>query len=82
MPPTQRAPTGSVPEIIIVGVETHVVPAASASAGLLDAVGQLSRLRQVSVPEIADPKPTRCKECGQPLENGVTTCPLCGKKAS
>ncbi|MGH7434938.1 MAG: protein phosphatase 2C domain-containing protein [Polyangiaceae bacterium] len=82
MPPTQRAPTGSVPEIIIVGVETHVVPAQSASAGLLDAVGQLSRLRQVSVPEIAEPKPTRCKECGQPLEKGVVTCPLCGKKDS
>jgi protein phosphatase len=82
MPPTQRAPSGSVPEIIIVGVETHVVPAASASANLLDAVGQLSRLRQVSVPEIAEPKPTRCKECGQPLDKGVENCPMCGKKAT
>ena len=82
MPPSQRAPSGSVPEIIIVGVETHVVPAASASANLLDAVGQLSRLRQVSVPEIAEPKPTRCNECGQPLEKGTQTCPMCGKKAT
>jgi protein phosphatase len=82
MPPTQRAPSGSVPEIIIVGVETHVVPATSASANLLDAVGQLSRLRQASVPEIAEPKPSRCKECGQPLEMGAQTCPMCGKKAT
>jgi protein phosphatase len=82
MPPSQRAPSGSVPEIIIVGVETHVVPAQSASVGLLDAVGQLSRLRQVSVPEIAEPKPGRCKECGQPLDKGAATCPMCGRKAT
>jgi rubrerythrin len=73
---------GSAPEIIIVGVETHVVPAESASAGLLDAVGKLSKLRQLSVPEIAEPKPSRCKECGQPLDKDAKTCPTCGKKAT
>jgi serine/threonine protein phosphatase PrpC len=81
MPPAARVPMGSAPEIIIVGVETHVVPQESASAGLLDAVGKLSRLRQLSVPEIAEPKPGRCKECGQPLDVGAKTCPTCGKKA-
>ena len=82
MPPPVRGPLGSAPEIIIVGVETHVVPAESASAGLLDAVGKLSRLRQLSVPEIAEPKPVRCKECGQPLDKDAKTCPTCGKKAT
>jgi protein phosphatase len=82
MPPAPRAPMGSAPEIIIVGVETHVVPAESASAGLLDAVGKLSKLRQLSVPEIAEPKPSRCKECGQPLDKDAKTCPTCGKKAT
>jgi serine/threonine protein phosphatase PrpC len=81
LPPAPRAPMGSAPEIIIVGVETHVVPAESASAGLLDAVGRLSRLRQLSVPEIAEPKPGRCKECGQPLDKDTKTCPTCGKNA-
>jgi protein phosphatase len=79
LPPQPRGPAGSAPEIIIVGVETHVVPAESASAGLLDAVGKLNRLRQLSVPEIAEPKPGRCKECGQPLEKGAKACPICGK---
>jgi serine/threonine protein phosphatase PrpC len=82
LPPAARVPMGSAPEIIIVGVETHVVPAESASAGLLDAVGKLSRLRQLSVPEISEPKPGRCKECGQPLDKDTATCPTCGKKAT
>jgi serine/threonine protein phosphatase PrpC len=75
-----RAPLGSAPEIIIVGVETHVVPANSASANLLDALGRFSRLRQPSAPEIAEPKPARCGDCGQPLERGATFCPMCGAK--
>jgi protein phosphatase len=74
-----RAPTRSAPEIIIVGVETHVVPAESSSAGLLDAVGRLSRLRQASVPEMGQPKPDRCADCGQPLDKGNAVCPTCGK---
>ena len=76
--PAMRAPIGSAPEIIIVGVETHVVPANSASANLLDALGRFSRLRQSSAPEIAEPKPARCGDCGQPLEKGATFCPMCG----
>ena len=76
--PAARAPIGSAPEIIIVGVETHVVPANSASANLLDALGRFSRLRQSSAPEIAEPKPARCGDCGQPLEKGATFCPMCG----
>jgi len=75
-----RAPVGSAPEIIIVGVETHVVPTNSASATLLDALGRFSRLRQPSAPEIAEPKPARCGDCGQPLEKGATLCPTCGAK--
>ncbi len=73
-----RPPQTSAPEIIIVGVETHVVPANSASANLLDALGRFSRLRQPSAPEIAQPKPARCGDCGQPLEKEATTCPTCG----
>jgi PPM family protein phosphatase len=80
-PPPSRVPLASAPEIIIVGVETHVVPANSANANLLDALGSFARLRQASLPEIAQPKAGRCAECGQPLERGVTTCPTCGKKA-
>jgi serine/threonine protein phosphatase PrpC len=73
-----RAPMGSAPEIIIVGVETHVVPTESASATLLDALGRFARMRLPSLPEAAQPKPTRCGDCGQPLERGATTCPTCG----
>lgn len=76
-PPTTRRPLGSAPEIIIVGVETRVVPSESASESLLDALGRFARLRQPSVPEVAQPKPGRCKECGQPLEAGVRVCPTC-----
>jgi PPM family protein phosphatase len=79
LPDPARAPMGSAPEIIIVGVETHVVPAESANAGLLDAVGRLSRLRQASVPEMAQPKPDRCADCGQPMDKGAAACPTCGK---
>lgn len=78
MPPPARGPMGSAPEIIIVGVETHVVPADSANAGLLDALGRFARLRQQSMPELTEPKPARCAECGQPLEKGVLACPTCG----
>jgi len=77
-----RPPIGSAPEIIIVGVETHVVPTNSASANLLDALGRFARLRQPSVPEIAQPKPTRCADCGQPLEKGASFCPMCGTSVS
>lgn len=79
-PPSARAPIGSAPEIIIVGVETHVVPTNSASPNVLDALGRLSRLRQPSAPEIAEPKPARCGDCGQPLEKGATFCPMCGAR--
>jgi hypothetical protein len=75
--PLERAPLGSAPEIIIVGVETHVVPSESASASLLDALGRFARLRQPSVPEVGQPKPGRCRECGQPLEASATICPMC-----
>ena len=78
IPPAMRGVMGSAPEIIIVGVETHVVPMESASATLLDALGRFSRLRQPSVPEVGQPKPTRCADCGQPLERGATKCPTCG----
>jgi protein phosphatase len=78
--PEPRMPTYSAPEIIIVGVETHVVPADSASASLLDALGRFARLRQPSAPEVASPKPSRCRDCGQPLEKSVTQCPTCGAR--
>jgi protein phosphatase len=76
MPPP-RPPFGSAPEIIIVGVETHVVPTESADATLLDAVGRLSRLRAASSPELARPKPAQCVTCGQPLDRAVVRCPTC-----
>jgi protein phosphatase len=76
MPPP-RPPFGSAPEIIIVGVETHVVPAESADATLLDAVGRLSRLRAASAPELGRPKPAQCSLCGQPLEGKAVRCPTC-----
>ena len=78
MPPPARAPIGSAPEIIIVGVETHVVPANTANAGLLDALGRFARLRQPSMPEMAELKPGRCADCGQPLEKSLAACPTCG----
>jgi hypothetical protein len=73
-----RRPIGSTPEIIIVGVESRVVPSDTATAGLLDALGRFARLRQPSVPEIAHPKAARCADCGQPLEAEATVCPTCG----
>jgi PPM family protein phosphatase len=78
LPPMPRQPMGSAPEIIIVGVETHVVPMESASATLLDAIGHFARLRQPNLSDTAQPKRARCDDCGQPLERGVTTCPTCG----
>ena len=77
-PQPARDPVGSAPEIVIVGVETHVVPAESASATLLDALGRFARMRQPSLPEVSHPKPSRCRECGQPLEANVSSCPTCG----
>jgi protein phosphatase len=82
MPPPARVPTYSAPEIIIVGVESHVVPAASADAGLLDALGRFARLRAPSTPELGNPKPSRCRECGQPLEKTASVCPTCGVRVS
>jgi protein phosphatase len=79
--PTRR-PIGSAPEIIIVGVESRVVPSDSATAGLLDALGRFARLRQPSAPEVAQPKPTRCRDCGQPLDSKTTMCPTCGAPTS
>jgi protein phosphatase len=76
--PAHRRPIGSAPEIIIVGVESRVVPSDSATAGLLDALGRFARLRQPSVPEVSHVKPSRCKDCGQPLETGKKVCPTCG----
>ena len=78
MPSGAWRPAGSAPEIIIVGVETRVVPSDSATAGLLDALGRFARLQQPSFPEVGQPKPSRCKDCGQPLESGAKTCPTCG----
>jgi protein phosphatase len=76
--PPMRHPMGSAPEIIIVGVESRIVPSDSATAGLMDALGRFARLRQPSVPEVAQPKAARCRDCGQPLESGATVCPTCG----
>jgi len=76
--PAPRRPIGSAPEIVIVGVETHVVPVDTATAGLLDALGRFARLRPQSTPELSEPKPGRCADCGQPLEKGATSCPMCG----
>ena len=78
IPVDVRAQLGSAPEIIIVGVESHVVPMDSASASLMDALGKFARLRQPSLPEISHPKATRCADCGQPLEASATACPTCG----
>jgi serine/threonine protein phosphatase PrpC len=80
--PPMRRPVGSAPEIIIVGVESRIVPSDSATAGLMDALGRFARLRQPSVPEVAQPKATRCRDCGQPLEAGSTVCPTCGSSVS
>jgi protein phosphatase len=80
-PVAARPPFGSAPEIIIVGVETHVVPSESADARLLDAVGRLSRLRQPSAPELAHPKLAKCDGCGQPFEPHAAQCPTCGLRA-
>jgi PPM family protein phosphatase len=76
--PAVRRPAGSAPEIIIVGVESRVVPSDSATAGLLDALGRFARLRAPSLPdEVGRPKPSRCADCGQPLEIGAAVCPTC-----
>jgi protein phosphatase len=76
--PEARGTFSSAPEIVIVGVETHIVPADSASASLMDALGKFARLRAPSIPEVT-PK-SNCAECGQPLEGGVKACPTCGAK--
>ncbi|MGH7271203.1 MAG: PP2C family protein-serine/threonine phosphatase [Polyangiaceae bacterium] len=73
-----RGPAGSAPEIVIVGVETHVVPADSANANLLDALGRFARLRQPGVLGNGSKGPQRCVGCGQPLERAAASCPTCG----
>jgi protein phosphatase len=78
IPVEARAAMGSAPEIIIVGIENHVVPMDSASASLMDTLGRVAKLRQPSLPEIAHPKASRCADCGQPLESTATACPTCG----
>jgi protein phosphatase len=80
VPVEARAAMGSAPEIIIVGIENHVVPMDSASASLMDALGKFARLTQPSLPEIAHPKASRCADCGQPLEASATACQTCGTK--
>jgi protein phosphatase len=82
LPSVSRRPLGSAPEIIIVGVESRVVPSESASESLLDALGRFARLRQPSVPEVVHPKPGRCGECGQPLEATASACPTCNAPVS
>jgi PPM family protein phosphatase len=77
---TSRGTLNSAPEIVIVGVETHVVPADSASASLMDALGKFARLRAPSMPELGQPKSGACPECGQPLEASATACPTCSAK--
>jgi PPM family protein phosphatase len=72
-----RAPAASAPEIIIVGVETHIVPNESVDATLLDALGRLTRLRQPSAGGLGVTPPSRCPSCGQPLQKGATSCPTC-----
>jgi hypothetical protein len=72
-----RGAMSSAPEIIIVGVETHVVPSQSADPLQLDALGLLARLRPpVGGPRVA--KYAQCGRCGQPLEKPGASCPTCG----
>ncbi len=80
VPPSPRAPVSSAPEIVIVGVETHIVPAESADARLLEALGCFARLRQpgATAERPTLQKPARCGACGQPLEKGASVCPTCG----
>jgi protein phosphatase len=78
LPLAMRAPMESTPEIIIVGVETHVVPADSADPKVLDALGRLSRLRQPGS-DLTLPRPVQCAGCGQPLEKGAVRCPTCDR---
>jgi hypothetical protein len=78
LPAAARAPFGSAPEIIIVGVETHVVPSESADAKVLDAIGRLARLRQPSDPTLAQLLGDRCAACGYALERRGAACPACG----
>ncbi len=73
-----RAQMGSAPEIIIVGVESHVVPADSASASLMDALGRFARLQQPTMPESGHSEASSCGECGQPLQASAKACPACG----
>jgi hypothetical protein len=79
-PRSARATLSSAPEIIIVGVETHVVPMQSADPLQLDALGLLSRLRPPTA-ALTGPDYSQCGKCGQPLAKGVSTCPTCGHQA-
>jgi protein phosphatase len=87
-PLSPRTSVSSAPEIIISGVETHVVPA-DADPLALDTLGLLARLRPSSAPgpvESGAPSgtrsPARCGKCGQPLQRGAKTCPTCGMTLS
>jgi protein phosphatase len=76
-PRAMRGALSSAPEIIIVGVETHVVPSQSADPLQLDALGLLARLRPpVGGTRVA--KYAQCGRCGQPLEKPGASCPTCG----
>jgi protein phosphatase len=78
--PEMRGTMSSAPEIVIVGVETHIVPADSASASIMDALGKFARLKSPSTPELAHPKHANCPDCGQPIGADVNACPTCGRK--
>ena len=69
--PATRLPYSSSPEIIIVGVETHVVPTQSASASSLDALGRFSRLRSparvTAHPRASAAREAACRICPSTL---------------
>jgi protein phosphatase len=77
-PRSMRGSMSSAPEIIIVGVETHVVPSKSADPLQLDALGLLARLRPPAAVTMAAGTFAQCARCGQPLEKSGAACPTCG----
>jgi serine/threonine protein phosphatase PrpC len=77
-PRAMRGSMSSAPEIIIVGVETHIVPSQSADPLQLDALGLLARLRPPVPEAMAALKYAQCGRCGQPLEKAGASCPTCG----
>jgi protein phosphatase len=80
-PRAMRPQMSSAPEIIIVGVETLVVPSKSAAPHQLDALGLLARLRPPTAGSTGA-KYAQCSRCGQPLDKAATSCPTCGHQAS